>query len=92
MKVLTNVLVQDFNTDKGLFKQMVYVQVIDKVKAPDGRDLYIVGNMIQNYEGSAYLLLPQLSIRITDDLLKKLNDTEIKDSSIYIPYVPGVFK
>ena len=91
MKLLINALVQDASTDKGLEKQMVYAQVFDKVKAPDGRDLYIVGNMIQDYKGSAYILLPQLSVKITEELLKKVKETEVRDANIYIPYIPGAF-
>ncbi|AZI75736.1 putative viral structural protein [Sulfolobales Beppu filamentous phage 1] len=87
MKLLTNVVVRDYVTGKELEKKMVFAQVFEKTLDR----VYDVGIIIENVQGEAYIIQPQLAIKIDEELLKKINETQITDSSIYIAEFPGVY-
>ncbi|AXQ00116.1 VP8 [Sulfolobus filamentous virus 1] len=87
MKLLTNVVVRDYVTGKELEKKMVFAQVFEKTLDR----VYDVGIIIENVQGETYIIQPQLAIKIDEELLKKINETQITDSSIYIAEFPGVY-
>ena len=92
MKLLTNAVVTDITTRKTLRKKMVFAQVFDEVEITIGLKEYDVGLMIENVGGDAYMLLPNVAVKIDEKLLERLNDTRINDANINILALPGVYK
>ena len=77
----------DYATRKEIYKGEALVQrfqVINEVT-------WLVGNIIQNVYGDAYLFTPFLVVKIDEELLKKLEETKVTDSNYYLPYLWGVF-
>ncbi|AZI75809.1 putative viral structural protein [Sulfolobales Beppu filamentous virus 2] len=92
MKLLTNAVVTDIVTKKTLRKKMVLAQVFDEVEITVGVKEYDVGIMIENINGDAYILQPNLAVKIDESLMEKLKNTKIYDANINIFALPGVYK
>ena len=92
MKLLTNAVVTDITTRKTLRKKMVFAQVFDEIEITTGLKEYDVGIMIENVGGDAYMLLPNVAVKIDEKLLERLNDTRINDANINVFALQGVYK
>lgn len=88
MKLLSNALVTDLYTGNQLRKTMIYAQVFQNY----GNNSYEVGLMIENVEGEAYILQPNLAVRIDEELFEKLKDVRIEDANINLFALWGVYK
>ena len=92
MKLLTNAVVTDLTTRKTLRKKMVFAQVFEEIEITTGLKEYDVGIMIENVGGDAYILQPNIAVKIDGSLFEKLKETRVYDSSINLFAMVGVYK
>ena len=92
MKLLTNAVVTDLTTKKTLRKKMVFAQVFEEIELTIGVKEYDVGIMIENVGGDAYILQPNIAVRVDETLFEKLKETRVFDSNLNILAMVGVYK
>lgn len=101
MKPIRFTYVEDQATHRYVYVPMGYGQVIEKENliVPVNETEFsntpipvdIVGNLIIFNEGKAWLFLSFIAIEIDDELLKKLDDTDLKDSNMNLLLLDKVY-
>lgn len=77
----------DYVTRKEVYKGQALVQLFEELSPIDK----VVGNMIQNVGGTAYIFTPFIVVKVDGELLKKLDETKVTDSNYYLPYLWRAF-